>query len=47
MTRQIGLGAALVGALLIAWLGTRTPTPAGPDAAATAFSTAGAVVDIA
>ena len=47
MMRQIGLGAALAGALLVAWLGTRTPAPAGPDAPATAFSTARAVSDIA
>ncbi len=47
MTRQIALGAALLGALLLAWIGTRTPAPAGPDAPATAFSTGRAVVDIA
>lgn len=46
MTRQIALGAALLGALLLAWLGTRTPAPAGPDAPATAFSAARALVDI-
>ncbi len=46
MTRQIALGAALIGALLIAWTGTRTPAPAGPDAPATAFSTARALGDI-
>lgn len=47
MTRQIALGAALLGALLLAWTGTRTPAPAGPEASASAFSTARAVVDIA
>jgi hypothetical protein len=47
MTRQIALGAALLGALLIAWLGTRTPAPVGPDAAASAFSAGRATVDIA
>ncbi len=47
MMRQIGLGAALAGAVLVAWLGTRTPEPAGPDAPATAFSTARAAADIA
>ncbi len=47
MIRQIGLGAALAGALFLGWLGTRTPAPAGADAPATAFSTARAVVDIA
>lgn len=47
MSRQIALGAALVGALLIAWLGTRTPAPAGPDAPAASFSTARALADIA
>jgi len=47
MTRQIALGAALLGALLLAWTGTRAPAPAGPEASASAFSTARAVVDIA
>lgn len=46
MTRQIALGAALLGALLLAWLGTRTPAPSGLDAPATAFSAARALVDI-
>jgi hypothetical protein len=46
MTRQIALGAALLGALLLAWAGTRTPAPAGADAAATAFSTDRALADI-
>lgn len=46
MTRQIALGAALLGALLIAWTGTRTPAPAGLEAPASAFSTGRALADV-
>lgn len=48
MGRMIALAAALTGALLLAWTGTRTPgpQPAGPAPAATAFRTDLAMVDI-
>ncbi len=46
MMRHIALGAALAGALLLGWLGTRSPAPAGADAPPEAFSAARALVDI-
>lgn len=46
MMRPFALAAALAGALLLGWLGTRTPPPAPADAPAEAFSAARALVDI-
>ena len=48
MGRMIALAAALAGALLLAWTGTRTPGPGPASAtpAATAFQTSLAMVDI-
>ncbi|MDP1632271.1 MAG: M20/M25/M40 family metallo-hydrolase [Caulobacter sp.] len=46
MGRMIALAAALTGALLLAWTGTRTPDPARGPSAPTAFSTEKALADI-
>jgi hypothetical protein len=47
MLRGIGLTAALLAAVIIAWLGVRSPTPRGADAPADAFSAARAMSDVA
>jgi len=46
MVRAIALLAALAGALLLAWTGTKTPAPAPASAPATAFSAERAMADI-
>lgn len=46
MMRHFALAAALAGALLLGWLGTRTPTPLGVDAPADGFSASRALTDI-
>ncbi|MFZ5668319.1 MAG: M20/M25/M40 family metallo-hydrolase, partial [Pseudomonadota bacterium] len=46
MLRTIALVMALAGALLVGWLGTKTPDPDGGSSAPEAFSTARAMVDI-
>lgn len=46
MMRHLALAAALTGALILGWLGTRTPEPAPVDASADRFSAARALVDI-
>lgn len=46
MMRHIALAAALTGALLLGWLGARTPAPAALDAPAETFSAGRALVDI-
>ena len=46
MGRWIALLAALAGALLLGWLGTKTPAPARAEAAAAGFSTERALTDI-
>ncbi len=46
MMRTIALAVTLVGALVLAWLGTRTPVPRAVNAPAAGFSAGRALVDI-
>lgn len=46
MARMIALTAALAGALLLAWHGTKTPAPASVSAPADSFSAERALVDV-
>jgi|SRR5215217_188810 len=46
MGRWIALVSALAGALLLGWLGTKTPAPKGPDTPPEAFSTDRALADV-